>query len=62
MNRIITMIINQIMRRAVNYGINKGVSHFASKSKPAAPAQTNAARGTAKRARQAARITRKLGR
>lgn len=64
MDRIINMIINQIIRRVVNVGINKGVSHFAGKGKstPADHAQANSARETAKRARQAARITRRLGR
>ncbi|MDN5787557.1 hypothetical protein [Pseudorhodobacter sp.] len=68
MKQIINMVINQIIRRLVNTGINKGVSMFAGKGKPAAeltPAerkQAASARDTVKRARQTARITRRLGR
>jgi hypothetical protein len=64
MDRIINMIINQVIRRFVNVGVNKGINHLATKGKaaPLTPAQTNAARDTAKRARQAAKITRRLGR
>jgi hypothetical protein len=65
MDRIINMIINQVIRRFVNIGVNKGIDYAARKGKPAeklTPAQSNAARETAKRARQAAKITRRLGR
>jgi hypothetical protein len=66
MDRIINMIINQVIRRFVNIGVNKGISHFAGKGKaPTTPqdhVQTNAAREATKRARQAAKITRRLGR
>ena len=67
-DRIITMITNQIMRRVINTGINKGISHFAGKGKPAAKltqaerAQSADGREMAKRARQAAKLTRRLGR
>jgi hypothetical protein len=65
--RIVTMIVNTLLRRAVNAGVNKGISHFA-KGKGDGPAtaddKAQAAKGRdmAKRARQAARITRKIGR
>jgi hypothetical protein len=64
MDRIINMIINQVIRRFVNIGVNKGINYAArkGKSEPLTPTQTNAARETAKRARQAAKITRRIGR
>lgn len=64
MDRIINILINQVVRRFVNIGVKKGINHFAAKGKPVQPGQphTNAARETAKRARQAAKITRRLGR
>jgi hypothetical protein len=57
MDRIISMIINQIIRRFVNAGINKGIHHM-SKAGSKTPADQAQAAG----ARQAARITRRLGR
>ena len=68
MDRIINMIINQVIRRFVNIGINKGFDHFSGKGKAAGQmtkadhAQANSGRDLAKRARQAAKITRRLGR
>lgn len=68
MDRIINMIINQVIRRVVNIGVNKGFSHFAAKSKPggqsdeADSALSKTSRDTAKRERQAAKLTRRLGR
>lgn len=65
--RIVTMIVNTLLRRAVNAGVNKGISQF-SKGKGDGPAtaedKAQAAKGRdmSKRARQAARITRKIGR
>jgi hypothetical protein len=56
------------MRRTINTGINKGIALAARKGKPASEAtpedrkQAASARQMAKRARQAARITRRLGR
>lgn len=68
LNRLINMIVNIFLRRAVNSGINKGMGLFAAKGKPA-PQMTpqerqQAAKGRdlQKRARQAAKITRRLGR
>ncbi len=68
LGRIVTMIVNIVMRRAVNAGINKGINHFAGKGKSDAPmtaaekAQAAKGRDMTKRARQAARLTRKIGR
>lgn len=62
MDRIINMIINQVIRRVVNIGVNKGIKHLAKGTGPADKAQSAGARDLAKRARQAARITRRLGR
>lgn len=68
LNRIVNMILNIVLRRAINTGINKGINHFAGKGKPASEMsdaerkQAADARALTKRARQAARITRRLGR
>jgi hypothetical protein len=64
MDRIISMIINQIIRRFVNAGITKGISHFSKggANTPADQATAQTGRDTLKRARQAQRITRRLGR
>ncbi len=70
MGRLVSMIVNQIMRRLVNAGINKGMGHLAKgkggktgagKAGTTGPSQSGSARETAKRERQAARITRRLG-
>jgi hypothetical protein len=76
-DRIVSMFMRVIGRRLINGGINKGMALAARKGKSATPAaasakavpqsdaerqQTQSARDTAKRARQAARITRRLGR
>ncbi|SEM83710.1 hypothetical protein SAMN05216227_100371 [Pseudorhodobacter antarcticus] len=69
MDRIISMIINQLIRRFVNGGINKGIGMLDRKgaAKPNAPklnaadhAQSATATDTAKRARQAARLTKRF--
>lgn len=62
MDRIIMMIFNQVIRRFVNIGVNKSINHLSKGTGPAAEAQSAGARDLAKRARQAARITRRLGR
>lgn len=72
MNSLINMFGRMLTRRAMNWGINKGISTIskarggqagAQAGKPAATSQQNKAlRENAKRARQAARITRKIGR
>lgn len=68
LNQLLNMAINMVMRRLVNTGITKGIDLAARRGKPKAQMtaedhnQASAARQTAKRARQAARITRRLGR
>lgn len=64
--RIVQMIINLLLRKAVNTGVNAAIRHVARKDDPAAPLtpgdrqQEKAARQAAKRARQAINISRKL--
>ncbi|QYK43270.1 MAG: hypothetical protein KF887_09340 [Paracoccaceae bacterium] len=64
---VIRMIINRFLRRGVNTAINKGIRHTAAKGKapkdmtPAERDQAARGRELAKRARQAARVTRRLG-
>lgn len=66
LGKIVQMILNMVLRRAVNFGITKGIDAVAGKGKPAAQmteAERKAAatsRAAVKRARQAARITRRL--
>ena len=61
LNQIVNMVVRIFVRKGVNWGINKGTAAIAKKTaKPGqAPLDT---RALAKRARQAARITRRLGR
>ncbi len=63
LNRIIQMVINQLLRRAVSGGVNaaiKQVSRRGGAATPQSDAQSREAALAAKRARQAARLTRKL--
>jgi len=62
MDRIISMIINQVIRRLINVGINKGISQFSKGRAAGGPDQSAVVRDTAKRARDAAKLTRRLGR
>jgi hypothetical protein len=68
LNRLIQMIVNMFVRKAVNKGINAGIDYASRRGKPAGEMtpeerkQAQDARAIAKRACQAARITRKLGR
>jgi hypothetical protein len=68
MDRIITLIINKLFRRSAKTSVAKGITAVAAKGKTAphgtklAKAQGNTARETAKRARQAAKLTRRMGR
>jgi hypothetical protein len=65
---IVNMIVRTFTRKAVNWGINKGINTVAGKGKPPAemtPAEREMAakaRQSAKMARKAARITRNIGR
>ena len=68
MGRLIQMILHRLLGRLINKGINTGINHFAGGGKPAdqmTPAereQASEAQKTAKRARQAANLARRLGR
>ena len=63
LNRIIQMIINQLLRRAVNGGVDAAIKHVSRKTGPATPADQQQAQTAAQlnqRARQAAKLVRKL--
>ena len=68
MDRIIQMIINAVLRQVINKGVNAGINRVAGRGKPAGEMtpderlQAGDATQTAKRARQAANLARKLGR
>lgn len=68
MQQLINMVIRTVTRRLINLGINKGMDVVARKGKPKGHItagdrkQAQDARALAKRARQAAKITRRLGR
>ncbi len=68
LNQLVNMVIRTVTRRLINMGINKGIDYASRKGKPRAGAaggdrgQSKDARAVAKRARQAAKITRRLGR
>ena len=71
LNQIFNMFARMVTRRAVNWGMNKGIGHVskrmggtAAKGQPtsAANKQARNMREATKRARQAARITRRMGR
>lgn len=63
-DRLLNLIVNTLIRRLVNGGISLGLRRFG--RKPPAPDRRGAggqgadARATAKRARQAARIARRM--
>lgn len=68
LERFLNMVINIVTRRVINAGINKGIEMF-SRRGALEPPPVNAdeklrqeARATAKRARQAAKLTRRIGR
>jgi hypothetical protein len=68
LDQIFSMISRLVLRRAVNWGITKGIDSVAGKGKPPAemtPQERHLAqkgREAAKMARKAARVTRRLGR
>jgi len=64
LNQIMTMVMRLFVRKGVNWGINKGAAIVAKRNpaKPGGVDQSTAARDIAKRARQAAKITRRIGR
>ena len=61
--RIVQMVINMLIRKAVSGGVNAALRQGGRKSAPVSPEdaeQARAARHAAKRARQALNITRRL--
>ena len=61
LNQILNMAIKMITRRLLNFGIDKGAQMISSRGKgQGSPEQQKQAREIAKRARQAARITRRM--
>lgn len=67
-NRLINMVIRQITRRLVNLGINKGIDLASKRGRKDADLteadrdQARDAKEMAKRARQAQRATKRIGR
>ncbi|WP_232816552.1 hypothetical protein [Paracoccus zhejiangensis] len=66
MSGFLNQFLRQLVNRLTNRGINKGINHLAKrgsggKSTPASRQQAKVTRDAVKRARQAARITRRLG-
>lgn len=64
MNRMIGMVLRMVLRPLISRGINKGISRMGGKgASGSTPPGANArSREVAKRARQAAKITRRIGR
>jgi hypothetical protein len=68
LNRILQMIINTVLRRAVNGAVNGGINYFSGRGKSAADmtpeekAQAAKGQDIAKRAKQVAKLTRRIGR
>ena len=66
LNQLINMVVNIVTRRLVNFGINKGIDAVSRKPDGKTPMtpdeakQAQTTREAVKRARQAARITRRL--
>ncbi len=66
LNSIIQMITNLLIRKAVNKGVDMGIDYASRRGKPVADmtpedhAQAQSGKAMAKRAKQAARLTRRL--
>jgi hypothetical protein len=67
LTKLIGMVVNTLVRTLVNRGVNAGIDHLARRGKdeaaptPEEKAQAQAARDTARRARQAAKLVGKIG-
>ncbi|MES2667857.1 MAG: hypothetical protein V4712_17355 [Pseudomonadota bacterium] len=65
-NRIVQMVLNLFIRKVVNKGVDMGIDYASRRGKPASEAtpadqaQAKSSRDMVKRARQAARITRRF--
>lgn len=68
LDRFLTLVVNIVTRRVINAGINKGIAMFRRRSRPEPPLVSaderhrQEARAAARRARQAAKLTRRIGR
>jgi hypothetical protein len=65
MNQIINLVTRMVMRRLVNMGINKGIDVAAKRGQGGeelTPEQRQAAGKQSKRAKQAVRMSRRIGR
>jgi hypothetical protein len=68
MERLISMIINAVMRQLINRGVKSGIDYAARRGKPTDQMtplereQSQSAKSLAKRAKQAADLARRLGR
>lgn len=62
LNQIVNMLTRMLTRRAVNWSINKARQKPGKAAAGTKPTQSNEHRAAVKRARQAARLTRRIGR
>lgn len=64
MNQMINMVVRIVVRQLVNLGITKGIDAWANRQgrKDATPEQKAQTAETKKRARQAIRVSRRIGR
>ncbi len=65
LSKILSTLTRLVMRRAVTRGISKGIDRIAksgTKPAPVSAKQAKDMRAAVKRARQAARLTRRIGR
>ncbi|MCB2093507.1 MAG: hypothetical protein KDE11_03790 [Rhodobacteraceae bacterium] len=68
LNRLINMVIRQVLHRLVRTGVDRGIDLATRKGKPKEQMtpderkQAQMGKDMAKRARQAAKVTRRLGR
>ena len=66
MDKLLQMVMNTVMRRVVNLMVDKGIKHFSAKGKSAADltsadqAQAKSAKALSHRARDIAKLTRKI--
>lgn len=61
-NQLFNMFARMLSRRLMNWGVNKGVGRLSKTGGKLTPGQARATREAVKRARQAARLTRRIGR
>ena len=67
LTRILNMVINMVLRKVIGKGVDAGINYAVGKGKPAQDmtpeehAQAQEAKQAAKRARQLASLTRRIG-